>query len=107
MEWIDKDLEPSPDDRITTTASKSRIVHAAGYSPSGSEYGCHRTPAEEVREGGAFGDAPLGDFTGSDGLLKMLAMILNRKLPVEELVILIKRIHVTGFEKVSRTRRRE
>ncbi len=43
-------------------------------------------------------DLPLTDFIGSDGLMFLLELIEEKALPTDEVVEMIKRLHIPGYE---------
>lgn len=43
-------------------------------------------------------DLPLDSFLGHDGLMSLLSFIAEKKVPVEETLEMIKRLHIPGYE---------
>jgi len=76
-----------------------RLVHhrPASPIPGGCQFDASR---EFKRDGGALADHPLTNFMGPSGLMKLLAFIADEKVPTEETLEMIKRIHVPGYEHV-------
>ncbi|WPB74584.1 hypothetical protein KYC5002_36940 [Archangium violaceum] len=73
-----------------------RLVHNGGTSPrgiSGCQYGKGaRNPNEMVN------DLQLEEFLGADGLMHLLELIYDQKVPTEEVLEMIKRLHIPGYE---------
>jgi len=70
-----------------------RLVHAYPASPrldhpSRCQYG-------RVR---GLNDLPLEDFVGPNGMMRLLAMLYDERAPKEELLEMIKRLHIPGYE---------
>ncbi len=80
-----------------------RIVHHLPFGPRPSEPGCQfQQPIEDLRDGGSIADLPLKNFQGVDGLMQLLGMIEDKDLPTSELLEIIKRIHIPGYEHARR-----
>lgn len=80
-----------------THGYRSRIVHADGFSPS--VRGCrYREFGRELVGGESVGDAALPEFLGDDGLIRILEKIVDRDLPLEELLELLKRTRLQNYE---------
>jgi hypothetical protein len=77
-------------------AKSLRLVHHRSASPlkdsmtTGCQYDKHYKL--EVN------DLELAEFLGSDGLMMLLSMLTKGKVHQEELLEMIKRLHVPGFE---------
>lgn len=73
-----------------------RLVHHVHHSPIG---GCqYDGKAEHTRDGSILGDMTLRHFQGHDGLMRLLEMISDNILPSDEIIEMIKRIHIPGYE---------
>lgn len=70
-----------------------RLVHNGGTSPRGIS-GCQYkgNPNELVK------DLDLESFLGADGLMQLLALIYDQEVPTEEVLEMIKRLHIPGYE---------
>ncbi len=74
-----------------------RLVHARPSSPKAG--GCQYDENKEYNEHEAdLQDLGLEEYVGIDGLMNLLEMIAEKKLPTEELVEMIKRLHIPGYE---------
>ncbi|MBW2202170.1 MAG: hypothetical protein JRF71_15300 [Deltaproteobacteria bacterium] len=77
-----------------------RLVHHKPRSPNSGESGCQFNQAAEFAEDkGIVSDLPLTYFMGSNGLMSLLSMINQNDVPVDEVVEMIKRIHIPGYER--------
>jgi hypothetical protein len=78
-----------------------RLVHDFNASPrQHTPHGCQfDSDAEFERDGGIVGDLPLEEFTGPDGLMQLLSMLAENQLPQNEVIEMIKRIHIPGYER--------
>ncbi len=79
------------------TGKGLRLVHHISASPHKDvfSHGCYtytETPAQGLN------DCELSEFLGSDGLMVLLSKLTNRELPVDEVVEMIKRLHISGHE---------
>lgn len=73
-----------------------RIVHKSGTF----QHKCNYNQDVVYREtGGILSDASLVEFIGPDGLMRLLAMISESKLPTEEVLEVIKRLNIPGYDK--------
>lgn len=74
----------------------ARILHAdTGESESRR---CQYSDYEAETAGAVVGNLPLREFCGPDGLILLLEMLEEDALPKEEVLELIKRIHIPGYE---------
>lgn len=75
-----------------------RIVHHSAYSehPGGCQFKL------DAKDPGSIGDFALTEFQGPDGLMRLLEMIAENDLPTPELLEIIKRIHIPGYERARR-----
>ncbi|MFL5345322.1 MAG: hypothetical protein ACJ8AT_11040 [Hyalangium sp.] len=73
-----------------------RLVHNGGTSPrglSGCQYGKGAKKPNEMVQ-----DLQLEEFLGADGLMRLLELIYDQKVPTEEVLEMIKRLHIPGYE---------
>ncbi len=75
-----------------------RLVHHLSASPlkASSTLGCY-SYTETYASG--LCDAELSEFLGDDGLMLLLSKLANDQLPQDEVIEMIKRLHVSGYEK--------
>ena len=73
-----------------------RIVHYKPASPLLPEGSCQY--AERNYPDSVLYDLPLEQFLGPDGLMTLLSFLADSKLPKEEILETIKRLHVPGYE---------
>ena len=74
-----------------------RLVHHRPASPR--RNGCQFDEREEfARDKGTVSDLPLRNFLGMDGLNYLLCLIHEGEIPLVQLVEMIKRLHITGYE---------
>jgi hypothetical protein len=78
-----------------------RLVHHKPASPRQDiKEGCQFNQQEEYqRDGGIVMDMSLDYFLGAGGLMRLLSLIAEKKLPTEEVLEMIKRLHISGYEK--------
>lgn len=80
-----------------------RLVHRLSASPlkklnlkrKGCEFDMRK---ESFRTEGEVDNQPLGEFLGPDGLMRLLSLISEGEFPVAEVVKMIKRLHIPGYE---------
>src|SRR6185369_11831815 len=75
-----------------------RLVHDCALDDASRSLGCH---LKEVDLNGAqeiVGGLPLCDFFGPDGLMYLLSFLSEGEFPVHEVVEMIKRLHIPGYE---------
>ena len=91
VEWL-----CDSEDRI----SGLRLVHSRASNPGSlTPYGCEYDPREEFRKNGSLVEGlSLGAFAGADGLVLMLSKLALPEYPTEQLIELVKRIHIPGYE---------
>lgn len=76
-----------------------RLVHHTGASSQKEGRRCQYDGNAEYRnDGSIINDLPLEQFTGPDGLMRLLSFIAEKELPTEEVLEMIKRIHIPGYE---------
>ena len=67
------------------------------------ESGCQfDSDAEFKKDRGIVADGSLEDYVGPDGLMDLLSLISEDKVPKEEGLEMIKRIHIPGYEHARR-----
>lgn len=52
-----------------------------------------------MRDKGLIRDVALSRFQGADGLMQLLALAAEERLPLESVIEMIKRIHIPGYER--------
>lgn len=80
-----------------------RLVHGFSASPLGKLNLKRKGCSFDLRKGsfrieGEVDSRPLGDFLGPDGLMLLLSLISEGEFPVPEVVKMIKRLHIPGYE---------
>ena len=77
-----------------------QLVHVRDASPlTGSETGCQFNAREEfLTTGFTKQDLHLRSFVGPDGLMMLIRFIHEGILPTEEVLELMKRLHIPGYE---------
>jgi hypothetical protein len=91
------------DDEGVLKHSNFRLVHEESVSPlkrlklkrKGCEFDLYRG---EFRAKGTIENRPLAEFLGADGLMRLLSLISDGNFPVAEIVRMIRRLHVPGYE---------
>jgi hypothetical protein len=74
-----------------------RLVHHQPASPRKS--GCQYDGKQEFqRDRGILSDQSLDSFLGPDGLMLLLSLISEGELPQAEVIEMIQRIHIPGYE---------
>jgi hypothetical protein len=53
---------------------------------------------ESAHDGSIVNDLPLESFLGPDGLMELLSFIAGGELPTPEVLEMIKRLHIPGYE---------
>jgi hypothetical protein len=75
-----------------------RLVHRRGLPPPHSA-GCEYDRNEEYRKDGSLIEGlSLATLSGVDGLMLMLAMLVRGEHPAEQIIEVIKRLYVPGYE---------
>jgi hypothetical protein len=94
VEWISYN-----DAKGKTCGRDLRLVHCFEASPRRGEYRCQFDQDKEfLKDDGIVGDNSLDIFLGPDGLIRFLAMIKEEEAPINEVLEMIKRLHVPGYE---------
>ncbi len=99
VEWV----------RVKSTSDQSsardlRLVHHKPASPLTSRpSGCQfDEKVEDQKDQGIVGDLPLKEFLGASGLMDLLQLLAEKQLPMEEVLEMIKRLHIPGYERAHR-----
>lgn len=76
-----------------------RLVHDMAAAPNGRscQYNFKSFP-----EGEGLGDLQLEQFTGDDGLMTLLEFLSDNPQSADEIIEMIKRIHIPGYESARR-----
>jgi hypothetical protein len=76
-----------------------RLVHHLPASPRKDKRptGCQYNE-RELPEGKGLSDLPLQELVGPDGLMYFLMMIHDREVPTREVLEMVKRLHIPGYE---------
>jgi hypothetical protein len=73
-----------------------RLVH---HLPASPHHSCQYDEDEEFRRDGSILMAlPLEQFLGPDGLMLLLSKLARDELPKDEVLEMIKRLHIPGYE---------
>lgn len=94
VEWLSIGAYPN------IRSENLRLVHHKSASPlTEREPGCYfnQKPIFD-RTGYMVEDLPLRNFVGSDGLMMLLHLLEEGQLPEEEVLEMIKRLHIPGYE---------
>ena len=95
VEWISLPDEENPGKR---KVHHMRLVHASHASPYKScRFG---GTYEHMGDKGIVADLPLERFLGPDGLMLLLSYISEEDVPSQEVLEMIKRIHIPGYDQV-------
>lgn len=73
-----------------------RLVHHKPASPRSE--GCYHSREAAVAQYGTNADLPLSSFVGPNGLMRLLEFIHRNDFEQEEVLELIKRLHIPGYE---------
>jgi hypothetical protein len=95
VEWIEFTNQSG-----TKKGRDLRLVHHKPSSPlKGSTHGCQFDGNHEFRKDkGIIHDLPLKNFLGADGLMLLLSLIAENRIPVQKVLEMIKRLHIPGYE---------
>jgi hypothetical protein len=95
VEWL-----ASEDDYGITRVRGLRLVHRLMFTSRNSE--CHRCRYDDRREFkqdySLVEGLPLDRFVGADGLMLLLSLLAESEMPRAELLELVKRVHIPGYE---------
>ncbi len=76
-----------------------RLVHHVSASPGSNRYGCqYDEDREEMKDRGMLLSLGLTSLQGPDGLMCLLVKIQQDEIPRNQVLELIKRIHIPGYE---------
>lgn len=93
--WVEWLIRKDGDKR---TGHGLRLVHhCSAHTPLDGR--CqYSSQIEHDRDGSILNDLPLKSFVGADGLIELLALIAEGEVPTTEVLEMIKRLHVPGYE---------
>jgi len=95
--WVEWLMERVDDDKWIGRGL--RLVHHYPASARGSDSRCqYHGEAEYKRNQSIVNDQSLEDFLGPDGLMQLLSFIADGKIPTVEVLEMIKRLHIPGYE---------
>jgi len=96
LEWVE--YESQEDGR--TRGRDVRVVHHTKSKQEKLEgRTCQFDQDATRRDGGLVCDGPLGWFLGPDGLMRLLSMMEDDRLPVRDVIEVTRRLHMPGYEK--------
>ena len=76
-----------------------RLVHHMPASPLGKPKGCQFDGKVEFsKDRGIVADLSLEDFLGPNGLMRLLVFLSENELPKEDVLEMIKRLFIPGYE---------
>lgn len=76
-----------------------RLVHHFQSGSRAALQSCqYNQEQERERDGSHVNDSPLEEFLGPDGLMELLSLLDLNRLPKAEVLEMIKRLHVPGYE---------
>lgn len=77
-----------------------RMVHVKTCSPQAvDDWGCQYCLEDEYkRDGSGIYGSAISDYLGPEGLMRLLELLSRGVLPVADVVEMIKRLHVDGYE---------
>jgi hypothetical protein len=98
IEWDSVD-----DEKGILRRSNLRLIHGPSASPliklNLKKKGCaFDMRKEHFWTAGGVGNRPLVDFIGPDGLIRLLSLLSEGEFPLAEVVQMIKRLHIPGYE---------
>jgi hypothetical protein len=81
-----------------------RLVHTLAASPRrASPFGCRYDPQRKFKKDQSLVEGlSLERFVGPDGLMLLLSLVANGELPREDILDLIKRVQIPGYEQAMR-----
>lgn len=98
VEWLAKS-----DDSGKRSLRGVRLVHHCTHSPLGGENKCQYDGNYEYKKDGhLISDMELKYFLGPNGLMELLSMLSDENVPKEEIIEMIKRLHIPGYERARR-----
>jgi hypothetical protein len=72
--------------------------HSSGAQKKSGNSCRYNSKKEYQKDGGSLADNPLSEFLGPDGLMRLLLSIAENELPTLEVLEMIKRLHIPGYE---------
>jgi hypothetical protein len=76
-----------------------RLVHKFVASTRGDNKRCQYDESIEFsKDRGVLADASLQEFLEADGLMRLLIFLSENELPKNEVIEIIKRLHIPGYE---------
>jgi hypothetical protein len=76
-----------------------RLVHHQPASPRDPRGSCQYDGDKEfLNDGSTINDNALGSFLGADGLMELLSFLADDKIAKDEVLEMIKRLHIPGYE---------
>jgi hypothetical protein len=80
-----------------------RLVHKFGAVSGNKKDRCmFNGRAEFAKDGGTVADNSLTGFLGTDGLMRLLVFISESELPTPDVLEMIKRLHIPGYEQARK-----
>ena len=96
--WVEWISYPDEENTGKRKGRGFRLVHASHASPIKScQFGGRH---EHMGDKGFVADLPLERFLGPDGLMLLLSNISEEDVPNQEVLEMIKRIHIPGYDQV-------
>ncbi len=93
VEWVRLAKGESPSGRGI------RLVHSFAATPKRGGESCQYNGEKVFKQDrGTIADLPLSELLGADGLMKLLLFIENDELPADEVIEMIKRLNISGYE---------
>jgi hypothetical protein len=94
VEWVSLSLQG-----VNPSGRGLRLVHTNVSSPTDGPNRCqYNQDIEYEKDKGLIKDLPLTSFIGPDGLMRLLIFISQNELPNEEVLEMIKRLHIPEYE---------
>ena len=76
-----------------------RLVHHKPHSPRAKGTGCqYNQTTERKKDGSSLLDGKLSEYVGPQGLMDLLCLLSENELPDVEVIEMIKRLHIPGYE---------
>jgi hypothetical protein len=92
VEWLTREEEG-----VQVGRGLRLVHHCSAHSPLDTR--CqYNERAEYETDGSILSDLPLESYLGTNGLIDLLSLIAEKQIPVEEILELIKRLHIPGYE---------
>lgn len=94
VEWL-----AAEDDYGNTIVHGLRLVHRAPGSAGARAQSCRYDPRKEFRNNKAIVEGlALESLVGPDGLMVLLSFLVSEDFPREQVLELVKRVHIPGYE---------